>query len=85
MCDHQSLRSACAYAQSDKSLCSSLEHSTGDKLLAEHHLELLTLNETAQARRSLHLSKWHIVRNHMSRLILQHVWVTGMDLVSVTR
>ena len=35
------------------------------KLLAEHHLELLT----AQARLSLHLSKCHIVEHHMSRLI----------------
>ena len=39
MCDQQSLRSACAYAQSDQSLCLSLEYSMIVKLLTEHHLE----------------------------------------------
>ena len=43
MCDQQSLRSACAYAQSDQSLCSSLEYSMNVKLLTEHHLEFLSL------------------------------------------
>ena len=44
MCDQQSLRSACAYAQSDQSLCLSLEYSIIVKLLTEHHLEGLHLN-----------------------------------------
>ena len=43
MCDQQNLRSACAYAQSDQSLCWSLEHARSVKLLAEHHLEFLSL------------------------------------------
>ena len=43
MCDKQSLRSACAYAQSDQSLCLSLEYSMSVKLLTEHHLEFLRL------------------------------------------
>ena len=43
MCDQQSLRSACAYAQSDQSLCSSLEYSTSVTLLTEHLLEVLRL------------------------------------------
>ena len=38
------------------------------KLLTEHHLEFLSLKETAQARLSLHVSKCHIGGNHMSRL-----------------
>ena len=38
-----SLRSACAYAQSDQSLCSSLEYSMTVKLLTENHLEFLSL------------------------------------------
>ena len=42
MCDEQSLRSACAYAQSDQSLRSSLEYSMIVKLLTEHHLEFLS-------------------------------------------
>ena len=37
-----SLRSACAYAQSDQSLCLSLEYSMSVKLLTAHHLRLLS-------------------------------------------
>ena len=43
LCDQQSLRSACAYAQSDQSLCQSFDYSTTVKLLTECHLELLSL------------------------------------------
>ena len=43
MCDQQRLRPACAYAQPDLSLCSSLEYSMSVKLLTEHHLEFLSL------------------------------------------
>ena len=39
------------------------------KLLTEHHLEFLSLKGATEARLSLHLSKCHIVGNHMSRLI----------------
>ena len=43
MCDQQSLRSACASAQSDQSLCLSLAYSMNVKLLTEHYLEFLSL------------------------------------------
>ena len=43
MCDQQSLISACAYGQSDQSLCTSLEYSMTVKLLTEHLLEVLHL------------------------------------------
>ena len=43
MCDQQSLRSVCAYAQSDQSLCKSLDYFLSIKLLTEHHLEFLSL------------------------------------------
>ena len=43
MCDQQSFRSACAYAQSDQSICDSLEYSMIVKLLTGHHLEFLSL------------------------------------------
>ena len=43
MCDQQSLRSACAYAQSDQSLCLSLEYYMTIKLLTEHYMEFLRL------------------------------------------
>ena len=42
ICDKQSLRSACAYVQSNQSLCLSLEYPSV-KLLTEHHLEFLSL------------------------------------------
>ena len=43
MWDQQSLRSVCAYAQTDQSLCLSLEYSMTVKLLTEHHLEFQSL------------------------------------------
>ena len=43
MCDKRSLRSACAYPQSDQSLCKSLENSMTAKLQNKNHLELLRL------------------------------------------
>ena len=39
------------------------------KLLTEHHLEFQSLKGSAEARPSLHLSKYQIVGNHMPRLI----------------
>ena len=39
----QRLRSACVYAQSDQSLCKSLQYSMTVKLLDEKHLEFLSL------------------------------------------
>ena len=39
------------------------------RLLTEHHLEYLSIKGAAQARLRLHLSKGHIVGNHMSQLI----------------
>ena len=47
ICDRQSLRSASAYAQSDQSLCKSLEYSMIDKLLTEHNFEFLSLTLNA--------------------------------------
>ena len=43
MCDQHRLRSACAYAQSDLSLCYSLAYFMSVKLLTEHKLEFLSL------------------------------------------
>ena len=43
MCNQQRLRVACAYAQSDQSLCWLLEYSMNINLLTEHHLEFLRL------------------------------------------
>ena len=43
MCEQQSLRSACTYAQSDQSLCLTLEYSMSVKLLIVQYLEFLSL------------------------------------------
>ena len=68
MCDQQRLRPDCVYAQSGQSLCLSVEYCMFVKLLTERHFDFLSL-KGVQARPSLHLSKYHIVGNHMSRLI----------------
>ena len=44
------------------------------KLLPEQRLDFLSQKEVAQARLSLHVSKYHFVGNHMSRLI--YYWCT---------
>ena len=38
------------------------------KLLTEHHLAFLSLKGAAKVRLSLHMSKYHIGGNHISRL-----------------
>ena len=43
MCDQQRIRSACAYAQTDQSLCWSLKYSMTLKLLTKPHLRYLSL------------------------------------------
>ena len=67
MCDQQRLRPACAYAQSDQSLCKSLEYSLS-KLLVNNIWSFHALKESAKARLSLQLSTCHTVENHVSRL-----------------
>ena len=69
MCDQQSPRSACAYVQSDQSLCLSLEYSITVRLLTEHYSEFLIL-KGGQARVSLHLSKCYIIGNHIAAQML---------------
>ena len=69
MSDQQSPRSACAYAQSDQSLCLSLECSMTVKLLTEHHLDFQSLTGGCTGSSESTLSKCQIGGNHMSRLI----------------
>ena len=69
MRDQQCLGSACAYAQSGQSRSLSLKYSISVKLLTDHHLEFISLKESAQARLSLHFSKFLIAGNHMSLLV----------------
>ena len=77
MCDQQSLRSACAFAQSDQSLCLSLEYSMGVKLLTEHHLQFLSLKGGSTcSSESTHIKMPHCwISRHGSISMLQVVWL----------
>ena len=69
MCDQQMFRSACAYAQSNQSICLSLEYDF--KLQTEHYLEFLSLKGgcTSSSESTLvkmpHCWKSHVVA-HLS-------------------
>ena len=66
MCDQQSHRSACAYAQSDQSLYWSLEHYVTVKLLTEQHLEFLSLKvDCTGSSESTHVKIPHCWKSHV--------------------
>ena len=78
MCDEQGLRPACAYSQTDQSLCLLLEYSITVKLLTENHLKFLSLTGDWTGSPESTPAKCHIVENHMSRLkyaCMQSRWV----------
>ena len=85
MCDQQSLRSACAYAQSDQSLCLSLVYSMSVKLLTEYHMGFLSLKGgfTGLSESTPVLSKHYIVENHMLRLIFGEQFGVGFIQVYI--
>ena len=65
MCNQQSLRSAWAYAQSDQSLCLSLEYPMSVKLLTEHHFEFLSLKRGCRgSSESTHVKMPHCWKSH---------------------
>ena len=65
MCDQQSLSSVCA--QSDQSLCKSLEYSMTVKLLTEHHLVFLSLKEFCiGSSESAHVKIPHRWKSHVA-------------------
>ena len=65
MCDKQRLRLACAYVQSDRSLCLSLECSITVKLLTEQHLEFLSLKGgCTDSSESKHVKMSHCWKYH---------------------
>ena len=65
MCDQQSLRSACACAQSDRGLCLSLERYVTVGLLPGCRLGFVPVGG---AGLGLRMSECHIVGGHMPRL-----------------
>ena len=84
MCNQQSLKSACAYAQSDQSHCLSLKYCMTLKLLAEHHLDFLSLKGGCTGSSEPTLVKCHIVGNHVSRLNFSLSSATGVLLANLT-
>ena len=84
MCDQQSLRSACAYTQSDQRLCYSLIYSMNIKPLTEHHLKFLRGGCTGSSESTLvkmpHCWKSHVVAhmwcspNWMLHVFIQFSW-----------
>ena len=65
MCDQQRLRPACAYAQTDQSLCLSLEYSMIVELLTEHCLEFLSLKGGCRGlSESTHVKMPHCWKSH---------------------
>ena len=77
MCDQQSLRSACACAQSDQSLCQSLEYSIIVKLLTEHHLEFLSIKLGCRgSSESTHVKMPHCWKSHALAHFVAHIIYT---------
>ena len=71
MYDQHRLRPACAYVQTDQSLCQSLEYSLTVKLLTEHHLEFLSLKEDcACSSESIHVKMPHGWKSHVTAQIM---------------
>ena len=67
MCDQQSLRSACAYAQSDQSLFLSLKYYMTVKQLSEYHLEFLSLKRCCTVSSETTLVKMpHCWKSHVT-------------------
>ena len=70
--DQQTLRSACEYAQSDKSLCQSLEYFMSVKLLTEHHLKFLRFKGGCTGSSKSTLVKMpHCWKSHVAAQILK--------------
>ena len=83
MCDLQSLRPACTYAQSYQSLCLSLEYSMTVKLLTEHHLEFLSLKGGCTGSSESTLVKMpHCWKSHVTAqmLLIDLIYYTPCSL-----
>ena len=83
MCYQQRLRPDCAYAQSNQSLCLSLEYSLSVKLLTEHHLEFLSLIGGCTGSSEIALVKMsHCWKSHVTAQIIFDGTQNGHDLVT---
>ena len=82
MCDQQSLRSACAYAQSDQSLGWSLEYFKSVKLLTKHNLKFLSIKGgcTVLSESTLVIMP-HCRKSHVVAHIILCIFLTVVDRV----
>ena len=79
MCEQQSLRSACAYVQSDLRLCWSLEYSMSVKLLTEHYLKFLSLKGGCTGLSESALVKMpHYWKSHARAQIIMRCVIKGL-------
>ena len=70
MCNKQRLRPACAYGQSDQSLCLSIEYSMTVKLVTKQYLEFLSLKGGCKGLSESTLVKMaHYWRSHVAAQI----------------
>ena len=83
MCDQQSLRSACAYAQSDQSLCKSLEYSMTAKLLTENIWKLLSFKRgcTGSSESTL-VTMPHCWKSHATAHIPLEILLHGLCIMA---
>ena len=73
MNDIQRIRPVCAYAQTDQSLCSSLEYSMTIKLLTEQNLEFLSLTGGCTGSSESTLVKMpHCWKSHVAAQLLSY-------------
>ena len=81
MCDQQRLRTACAYSQSDQSLCWSLEFTMTVKLLTEPHFVFLSLKEGCTClSESIHVKMPHCWKSHAAACnsVAQRIGVSSL-------
>ena len=81
MSDQQRLRQACAYAQSDQSLCKSLAYSMCVELLNEHRLEFLSLKGGCTGLSESTLVKMpHCWKSYVAAHIVSDLEQSGLSL-----
>ena len=75
---------SCAYAQSDQSLCLSLEYSMTVKLLTEHHLKFLSLKGGCTGlSESNHVKMPHCWKSHVTVHIMIDSLLFSIDSLLV--
>ena len=86
MCDQQSLRSACAYPQSDQRRCSSLEYFVSGKLLTEHRLEFLSFKVGCTRSSKSTLAKMpHCWKSHFAAQLCKTLYQTLQNITGKNR